>query len=203
MINNKSLSEKEVDLNPFVQFDIWYKKHLTSGIAIPNTVSLGTAFADGRISVRTVLLKDYDENGFIFFTGYNSRKGSQLSSNPSAALLFYWPDSGRQVRIEGFAEKISEEESESYFKIRPRESQLSAWASEQSTGIPDRQYLERRYDLYKNKFNGKPVEKPRYWGGFRIVPGWFEFWQEREFRLHDRLTYTKRQDVWIIGRLAP
>ena len=203
MINNKSLSEKAIDLNPFVQFDKWFKERLTSGIAIPDSVSLGTASADGRVSVRTVLLKDYDKNGFVFFTNYNSRKGSHLSSNRKAALLFHWPESGRQVRIEGVADKVPEEESESYFKTRPRESQLSAWASEQSSVIPDRQHLEKRYDLYKNKFYNKTVEKPQHWGGFRIVPDWFEFWQEGDFRLHDRLTYTKRKDIWVIERLAP
>jgi pyridoxamine 5'-phosphate oxidase len=118
-------------------------------------------------------------------------------------LLFYWPESGRQVRIEGVADKVPAEESESYFKTRPRESQLSAWASEQSSVIPDRQHLKKRYDLYKNKFYNKPVEKPQHWGGFRIVPNWFEFWQEGDFRLHDRLTYTKRKDIWVIERLAP
>jgi pyridoxamine 5'-phosphate oxidase len=203
MINNKGLSEKAIDLNPFIQFDIWFKERLTSGIAMPDSVSLGTASADGRVSVRTVLLKDYSDNGFVFFTNYNSKKGSQLSSNHRAALLFYWPESGRQIRIEGVADKISEEESESYFKTRPRESQLSAWASEQSSVIPDRQHLEKRYDSYQNKFNNKLVDKPQHWGGYRLVPDWLEFWYEGDFRLHDRLTYTKRKDIWVIERLAP
>ena len=203
MFNNKDFSEKSIDANPFVQFDKWFKPRLTSGIAIPNTVSLGTASAYGRVSVRIVLLKDYDETGFVFFTNYNSKKGSQLSSNHSCALLFYWPEPGRQVRIEGNAEKVTEEESLSYFKTRPRESQLSACASEQSAVIPDRQHLERRYDFYRNIFTDKPVEKPQHWGGYRLVPDWFEFWNERDFRLHDRLTYTKCKDIWVIERLAP
>ena len=203
MVNNKGLSEKSTDQNPFVQFDKWFKNRLASGIAIPNTVSLGTASADGHVSVRTVLLKDYDETGFVFFTNYNSKKGSQLSSNPRSALLFYWPESGRQIRIEGIADKVTEKESESYFKTRPRESQIAAWGSEQSSVIPDRQFLEKRYDFYKNIFTDKSVEKPEYWGGYRLVPDWFEYWFERDFRLHDRLTYTKRKDIWVIERLAP
>jgi pyridoxamine 5'-phosphate oxidase len=203
MTKHLSLSEDGIDLSPFVQFEIWYKEHLASDILIPNTVSLATASRQGHVSIRTILLKEYNESGFIFFTNYNSRKGSDLSLNPKAAFLFYWVDEGRQIRIEGVADKISEDESDLYFKQRPRESQIAAWASEQSSLIPDRLYLEKRYDLYNNKYIGKQVERPRHWGGFRLVPYWFEFWQERDFRLHDRLTYTKRGDGWIIGRLAP
>ena len=203
MVNIKGLSKKTIDPNPFGQFDKWFKERLNAGIPIPNTVSLGTATTDGWVSVRTVLLKDYDENGFVIFTDYNSKKGLHLLSNRRAALLFYWPESGRQVRIEGFADKVSEQESESYFKTRLRESQLSAWASEQSSVIPDRDHLEKRYAFYKNRFFDKPVDKPQHWGGFRIVPDLFEFWQEGDFRLHDRLAYTKGINVWVIERLAP
>jgi pyridoxamine 5'-phosphate oxidase len=203
MTRRNDFSEKTVDPNPFVQFRIWYEERLKSGIAIPDSVSLATASSDGRVSVRTILLKDYNDEGFFFYTNYNSRKGFQLSTNPRAALLFYWPESARQVRLEGITEKISEEDSDSYFKSRPRESQLSAWASEQSSVIPDRQHLENRYNYYENLLSGKPVDKPQQWGGFRIIPDWFEFWQEREFRLHDRLTYTKRNDLWLLKRLSP
>ena len=198
-----NLSENSVDLNPFVQFDIWYKEHLSSGIAIPESVSLATAAADGQVSVRSVLLRDYGENGFTFFTNYKSKKGVQLSSNNKAALLFYWPESGRQVRIEGTTEKVSRKDSESYFKTRPRESQLSAWASEQSSVVPDRSHLEERYNYYKDKFSGRSVDKPPKWGGFSIVPKWIEFWQEREHRLHDRISYTLTSGGWKIERLAP
>ena len=124
-------------------------------------------------------------------------------SNPKAALLFYWPESCRQVRIEGVTEKVSDKESEAYFKTRPRESQLSAWASEQGSVIPDRQHLENRYNFYKDKFSEIPVQKPLHWGGLRLIPEWFEFWQEGEFRLHDRLSYTRINDIWVIKRLAP
>jgi pyridoxamine 5'-phosphate oxidase len=203
MTRNITFSEKTVDPNPFVQFRTWYNEHLKSGIDIPEAVTLATASADGKVSARTVLLKDFNESGFVFFTNYKSSKGLQLSSNPGAALLFYWPESAKQVRVEGITERLSEGESESYFKTRPRESQLSTWASLQSSLIPDRQHLEERYNFYKNKYSGKPVERPQFWGGFRLIPVWFEFWQEREFRLHDRITYTKRKDMWVIERLAP
>jgi pyridoxamine 5'-phosphate oxidase len=203
MANQKGFSEKTVDHDPFIQFKNWYEKHLDSGIANPESVTLATSTVDGKVSARTVLLKDFNGNGFVFFTNYKSRKGNQLISNPNAALLFYWPESGRQVRIEGKTEKVSEEESGSYFKTRPRESQLSAWASEQSTVIPNRLSLDERYNFYREKYLEKPVDKPPLWGGFRLKPVWFEFWQDGEFRLHDRITYTKRDNLWIIERLAP
>ncbi len=203
MTSNKDFSETTVDPDPFTQFKTWYDQHLAYGIAIPDSVALGTSTADGHVAVRTVLLKYYDETGFVFYTNYKSRKGRQLLSNPKAALLFYWPESGRQVRIEGVTEKISDIDSESYFKTRPRESQLSAWASEQSSVIPGRQHLENRYHSYENMFSDKSVAKPQYWGGFRLNPEWFEFWQEGKFRLHDRITYSKRKGTWVIERLAP
>ena len=203
MTRNTTFSEKTVDPNPFVQFRTWYNEHLNSGIAIPESVTLATASADGKVSARTVLLKEYNNNGFVFFTNYKSSKGQQLSSNPFAVLLFYWPESPRQVRVEGITERVSEEESDSYFKTRPRENQLSTWASLQSSLIPDRQHLDDRYNFYKTKYSGIRVERPPYWGGFILIPVWFEFWQEGEFRLHDRITYTKGNDKWIIERLAP
>jgi pyridoxamine 5'-phosphate oxidase len=203
MTRSNAFSEKTVDPNPFIQFRAWYNDHLNSGIDIPEAVTLATASADGKVSARTVLLKDYNDNGFFFFTNYKSSKGLQLYSNPGAALLFYWPESTRQVRIEGVTEKVAEEDSESYFKTRPRESQLSTWASSQSSLIPDRQYLDDRYNYFKTKYSGIPVKRPPYWGGFLLIPVWFEFWQEGEFRLHDRIAYTKRNDKWVIERLAP
>ncbi|MBK7625961.1 MAG: pyridoxamine 5'-phosphate oxidase [Bacteroidales bacterium] len=200
---NTILSEDSVNQNPIIQFDNWYKEHLASGVAIPNSVSLGTSTPDGKVSLRTVLLKEYGENGFVFFTNYESKKGSQLAANPNVALLFYWHESGRQVRIEGVAEKISSQESDSYFSTRPRESQLSAWASKQSTAVPGRHYLEERHEYYKQLFSDRNVDRPPHWGGFLITPSWFEFWQNDERRLHDRLTYTKLNKTWVLERLAP
>jgi pyridoxamine 5'-phosphate oxidase len=203
MTSKEDFSEDTIDTNPFIQFNKWYAQHLGSGILVPDSVTLATSSIDGHVSARTVLLKDYDETGFVFFTNYKSRKGLHISSNPRTALLFYWSESGRQVRVEGVTEKIAEEESESYFSTRLRESQLAAWASEQSSVIPGRHYLDDKFNYYKNIFFERPVERPSCWGGFRVVPDWFEFWQEREFRLHDRLTYTKRNNLWVIERLAP
>jgi pyridoxamine 5'-phosphate oxidase len=203
MTNKIDFSEKTVNPNPFIQFKVWYDEHMASGIAIPESLTLATSTNDGLVSARTVLLKDYSDKGFVFFTNYKSRKGTQLLSNPRAAMLFYWPESGRQVRIEGLTEKVSEEDSESYFRTRPRESQISAWASKQSSVIPDRDHLQELFVFYKNKFSANPVTKPPHWGGFILLPQWFEFWQNGEFRLHDRLTYLKRDDNWILERLAP
>jgi pyridoxamine 5'-phosphate oxidase len=203
MAETNNFSEETVDADPFFQFRVWYEEHSKYSISIPDAVSLGTASSDGNVSVRTVLLKDYNDHGFVFYTNYKSRKGLQLSANNRAALLFYWPESGRQIRIEGFTEKTSEADSSKYFNSRLRESQLSAWASEQSTVIPDRRYLEKKFDYYKNLFFDKTVSRPDHWGGFRLIPEWFEFWQEGPFRLHDRLTYTKRDNIWVLERLAP
>jgi pyridoxamine 5'-phosphate oxidase len=203
MTKKIDFSEKTADPNPFVQFKVWFEEHMASVIVNPDSVTLATSSNDGRVSARTVLLKDYSDKGFVFFTNYKSRKGIQLLSNPHAALLFFWPESGRQVRIEGLTEKVSKEDSESYFRTRPRESQISAWASKQSSVIPDRHHLNELFTFYKNKFSDNSVSKPPHWGGFILIPEWFEFWQNGEFRLHDRLTYLKRNDNWLIERLAP
>jgi pyridoxamine 5'-phosphate oxidase len=202
-MSKTTISREDIESNPFVQFGKWYREHLSAGIDIPDSVSLGTAFSDGRVSVRTVLLKGYDETGFLFFTNYKSKKGRQIESNPQAALLFHWPESGRQIRIEGSVIKISEEESDKYFVTRPRESRLSAWASEQSSVIPDRQFLEDRFAYYKNGLSEKSIERPPHWGGYRLIPSWFEFWQSGEYRLHDRIAYSLSDDIWKISLLAP
>jgi pyridoxamine 5'-phosphate oxidase len=203
MINRKTLSEIAVPINPLDLFSEWYKEHLSSGAEIPDNVCLATASADGRVSARIVLLKDFGEAGFIFYTNYESKKASQLINNPNAAMLFYWPESGRQVRIEGLAEKTSREISEAYFGTRPRESQLAAWASDQSSEIPDRAHLERKFNYYKQIFEGLPVHKPDRWGGFILTPYWYEFWENGDHRLHDRIAYKRKDDQWLIDRLAP
>jgi pyridoxamine 5'-phosphate oxidase len=203
MMMMKVLSEENVDPDPIVQFGKWYNYHLEAGCAIPDSVSLGTASSAGRVSVRTVLLKGYDKNGFVFFTNYKSKKGVQISENHCAALLFYWGESGRQVRIEGIVEKVTEKESSAYFSTRPRDSQISAWASEQSSVIPDRSFLEEKHEYYSTRFENKQVEKPPHWGGFRLIPDWIEFWSDGEFRLHDRIVYTRTDGIWVTSRLAP
>ena len=203
MDKNRTLSEKTVLADPFRQFALWYKEHLSAVVQYPDAVYLATTSKEGRVSARTVLLKGFSESGFLFFTNYNSKKGKQLSENKYSAMLFYWPESGRQVRIEGYTEKVSSEESEEYFKTRPRDSQIGAWASEQSSTIPDRSYLDSRVEFFKKKFSGKSVEKPGYWGGFRLIPDSMEFWQEGEYRLHNRILYTKKTDSWLIERLSP
>lgn len=203
MTDNENILDSPFDPSPFIQFEAWYKEHLSSNIPIPDAVSLSTATKNGHVSNRTILLKDYNERGFTFFTNYNSRKGKQLLSNNKAALLFYWPESGRQVRVEGVSGKISDEDSFAYFRSRPRESQIAAWASEQSSVIADRAYLLSMYNFYNNKFKGIDVERPPHWGGFRIVPFWFEFWQDREYRLHDRICYILTFNGWKMERLAP
>jgi len=203
MVKFKALYEQSLEKDPFILFDNWFRKRMSSDLLYPGAFSLGTASADGRVSVRTVLLKGFDDRGFIFFTSYNSHKGKQLDQNPSAAMLFYWPELSRQVRIEGSVEKISREESQAYFDSRPRESRIGAWASNQGKKIPDREYLEKKFTEYADKFSGKPVPKPPYWGGYRIIPTRFEFWNEGKHRLHDRIVYTPYGDKWRIARLSP
>ena len=203
MKKKRVLSEKSVEHDPFKQFKIWYAERLKTKLAYPDAVTLATSASDGHVSARIVLLKDFSDEGFVLFTDYNSKKGQQLSQNPKAALLFYWPESERQIRIEGFVEKLSEEESDEYFKTRPRDSQIGAWASEQSKVIPGRGYLEERMIHYTADFADKPVTRPSHWGGFRLVPEWMEFWQEGEFRLHDRIAYKRIGKRWRSERLSP
>ncbi|HLN54569.1 MAG TPA: pyridoxamine 5'-phosphate oxidase [Bacteroidales bacterium] len=199
----EALSEKTVSKNPFHQFEQWYNEHLAQKIAIPEAVFLGTASEDGKVSVRTVLMKDYGDTGFTFYTNYNSKKGIQLGKNNQAALLFYWPESNRQVRIEGVTEKVEPVVSDAYFETRPRESQIGSWASPQSSEISDRECLEENFTHYKSVYSGVSVPRPPHWGGYRIIPDWFEFWEDRENRLHDRITYTRKGAGWNIARLAP
>jgi pyridoxamine 5'-phosphate oxidase len=197
------LDERTVNKNPFEQFDRWYKDVQKCGIVEPTAMILATASAAGTPSVRTVLLKSYDKDGFVFYTNYESKKGKELEVNPKAGLLFLWKEIGRQVRIEGSVEKVMKEESEEYFRSRPKESQLGAWASKQSTLIPSREHLLEEYEKYREQFEGSEVPLPPHWGGFRVIPAEFEFWQGRENRLNDRICYTKKGYGWHIARLSP
>ncbi len=203
MAKYRHISEESVEKDPFVQFSNWYLERLSSGVLNPESFSLATADPHTGVSVRIVLLKAYTREGFVFFTNYNSRKARQLASNNRAAMLFYWPESGRQIRIEGRTQKVTPDESELYFVSRPRKSRLSAWASEQSTMVPDREYLEKRLGYFTDKFKGESVPLPPFWGGYRITPLYFEFWQEGAARMHDRIVYQPAGDGWRITRIAP
>jgi pyridoxamine 5'-phosphate oxidase len=165
-------------------------------------MTLATATRSGRPSVRTLLLREFDDSGFVFYTDYSGRKGKELAENSQAALVFYWPRMGQQVRVEGRVFKLSSKESNTYFSSRPRDSQLSAWASQQSRVVRDRRFLEERVKRFGDKYPGI-VPRPPYWGGYRLRPSVFEFWKERPGRLHDRLRYRRSKGRWIIERLAP
>jgi pyridoxamine 5'-phosphate oxidase len=197
------LSENIADKNPFEQFSKWYQSALRSEFQHPDAMILATADKAGKPSARIVLLKSFDENGFIFFTNYQSRKGDELIENPVASLVFYWDKINKQVRIEGTVERISKKESEDYFHTRPRGSQIGALASEQSKIIENRDALENKFKELEKKYEGKEIPLPDNWGGFRLIPDYFEFWQSRDNRLHDRIAYFKEANNWVVKRLAP
>lgn len=196
------LSRDELDVSPFVQFEHWIEQASEAELTQPNAMSLATSDQEG-VSIRTVLLKSFDEKGFVFFTNYGSKKAKQLDNNPQAALLFPWLDLERQVKISGSVEKISKLESIKYFASRPKESQLGAWASSQSLPISSRQALLMQFEHMKEKFHKGEVPLPDFWGGYRVIPQSIEFWQGRANRLHDRFIYRRVADAWEIERLAP
>ena len=191
------------DADPFVQFSHWFDQAMESGLPEPNAMSLATASAEAKPSVRIVLLKELDERGFVFYTNYLSRKGRELEANPHASLLFSWLELQRQIRIEGYVEKISNAESDAYFSLRPRESQLGALVSAQSQPVASRQVLEDQFRQEAARWEGRMVERPAHWGGYRLLPENIEFWQGRINRLHDRLLYKKNKGGWQIIRLSP
>jgi pyridoxamine 5'-phosphate oxidase len=199
----KGLSEQDAGDDPIALFNRWLRDARRAGIYLPEAVTLATATADGVPSVRLMLFKGVDERGFRFFTNYESRKARELDTNPRAALAFHWAILHRQVRIAGRVERLSEEESRAYFRTRPRGSQLGAWASEQSSVIPDRAALERSYRDCKKRFRDNEVPLPPFWGGYRLIPAQIEFWQGRANRLHDRLRFTKESEGWTLERLSP
>lgn len=190
--------------DPFVQFDMWFEEAKASELTLPEAVALATATSDGRPSVRMVLVKQCGQDGFVFFTNLESRKVDELAENPRAALLFHWKSLGRQVRIEGTVEAVSDEASRAYFDSRPRGSRLSAWASPQSKKIPDRAFLEDRVAELDRKYPEDDVPLPDFWGGYRVIPDQFEFWVNRDDRLHDRFLYVRQGDgAWKRALLAP
>ncbi|MEP7163266.1 MAG: pyridoxamine 5'-phosphate oxidase [Ferruginibacter sp.] len=201
----KGLDEKDVQQDPIDQFEKWWQDVLGSTIEEVNAMTLATANKSGRPSARIVLLKGFTKDGFIFFTNYESHKGLELRENPQASLVFFWKELERQVRIEGLAEKISAEESDSYFKTRPEGSKIGAWASPQSKVIASREFIETNVSSIEKKFTGSgEIQRPPHWGGYIIRPSVIEFWQGRPSRLHDRIQYTKLENgTWKIERLAP
>jgi pyridoxamine 5'-phosphate oxidase len=197
------LLEPDVADDPLEQFRRWYAEAERAEIRAPHAMALATADGDGRPSVRMVLLKEADERGFVFFTGYESRKGGDLERNPQAALLFYWDPLGRQVRVEGTVERAAAAESDAYFATRPRGAQLAAAASRQGRVLEGRDELDARVAELEREHEGGDVPRPEHWGGYRLRPDAYEFWQHRESRLHDRLRYRRVADRWIVERLSP
>ena len=199
-----ALDREDLADDPVVQFEDWFAYACESVPMDPNAVFLATVDNQNRPSTRTVLLKYFDENGFVFFTNYESKKAAHIASNPHVALLFFWSDAARQVKIRGKAERISAAETLKYFVSRPRGSQIGAWVSAQSSVISSRSLLENKFQEIKTKFRNKEVPLPSFWGGYRVVPYEIEFWQGRRNRLHDRFQYTRQDDGrWEIERLAP
>ena len=200
----KTLNETGAETNAITQFDKWWQEALNSNIDEVNAMTVATATTDGKPSARIVLLKGFDENGFVFFTNYYSHKGKELALNPNACIVFYWKELERQVRIEGTIEKASSHESDTYFLLRPAGSQIGAWSSPQSSVIADRSIIEENEKMYTGQFENEPMKRPQHWGGYRLKPQLIEFWQGRPSRLHDRLQYTlQANNSWKIERLAP
>jgi pyridoxamine 5'-phosphate oxidase len=197
------LRREDLAGTPVEQFRRWFEQARSAELTEPNAMTLATADAAGRVTARTVLLKAYDERGFVFFTNYRSRKAGQMAENPRVALLFAWLDLERQVAIEGLVEKISAAESLRYFLSRPRGSQLGAWVSEQSRVVSSRRVLEEKFQSLLRKFGEGEVPKPDWWGGYRVVPEAVEFWQGGRNRIHDRFVYRRVEDGWSIERLQP
>ena len=197
------LDENTIDRDPIRQFQIWLDDAIAAQIPLAEAMTLATATPDGKPSARMVLLKQVDHNGFVFFTNYRSAKARQLDANPYAALVFYWNLLERQVRVEGSVVRTSEEESREYFQTRPRESQIGAWASEQSAAIGSRDVLEQRAQELETLYCDREIDCPEHWGGYRLNPDRIEFWKGRLGRLHDRILYERSNGLWTITRLAP
>jgi len=200
---SKEFDVKDSDSNPFRQFEKWFDEAVKVDTADVNSFALSTCSKEGKPSSRVLLLKGIDEKGFIFFTNYYGRKSKDLEENPNAAMLFFFKELHRQIRIEGVVEKVTKEESEKYFHSRPHDSQIAAWASQQSSEISGREHLEELFEKYSSEFKDKEIPLPNFWGGFRLIPEYFEFWQGRENRLHDRVRYKIKESEWELSRLAP
>ena len=199
----EGLDENTIDRDPIKQFQLWFHDAIAAKLPMPDAMTLATATPDGKPSARMVLLKQVDHDGFVFFTNYRSAKAEQLDANPYAALVFYWAQLDRQVRVEGSVVKTSAQESRDYFKTRPRESQIGAWASAQSQSISSRDDLEQRAQELETLYCDRDIDCPEHWGGYRLNPARIEFWKSRVGRLHDRILYQRTATGWTITRLAP
>lgn len=198
-----ALNKSNLNQNPFKQFGIWLNEAIEAKLQYPTAMSFSCIGVSGFPESRIVLLKFFDEEGFVFFTNYNSDKAQSVEKNPVAGLHFFWPELERQVRITGYTTKTSAEISDEYFKSRPEKSRIAAWASDQSTEIQSRKFLEEQFGKYRKKFDGREIPRPDFWGGYVVKPVRLELWQGRENRLHDRLVYEKENDEWKVRRLAP
>jgi pyridoxamine 5'-phosphate oxidase len=197
------LTKSSIDKNPLKQFEHWLNDALNAKVIEPTAMTVVTLGNDGFPDSRIVLLKDFNENGLTFFTNYNSNKGISIGKNPAVGLHFFWPELERQIRISGFATKTTDEISDHYFYSRPVLSQVAAVISNQSSKIPSREFLQKRFESFKNNSASEIIKRPKNWGGFLVTPVKFEFWQGRESRLHDRILYEKENNNWLISRLAP
>ena len=197
------LREGDLSPGPMEQFRRWFDEALAADLHEPNAMTVATAGRDGRPSARVVLLKGFDERGFVFYTNYEGRKGREIEENPYCALIFYWGELERQVRVEGRAGRVSPQESDAYYGSRPRGSRLGAWASAQSREVDGREALQERLRSLEGEYEGREVYRPPFWGGYRVEPEAVEFWQGRENRLHDRLVYRRAPDGWEVVRLQP
>ena len=199
----QTLDENDVNANPIVQFAKWFEEAVGAQVIDPNAMAMCSATKEGKPSARILLLRNISEDGFVFYSNNNSRKGSEIEENPNCALLFFWPELERQIRIEGVVQKQTAEESDAYFNSRPHESKIGAWTSEQSKVISSREILNEKYEALHKKYPGENVPRPPYWGGYVLKPVSIEFWQGRPNRLHDRILFTKENGNWKIERLSP
>lgn len=201
--SKQTLDESQVDKSPFLQFEKWFKEAVDAHVNEPNAMTVATASKSGKPAARILLLRNFNENGFVFYTNYSSRKGEEIGQNPNCALLFFWPELERQVRIEGKLIKQSSAESDLYFNTRPRTSKLGAWTSPQSKVVKNRKELDELYEQMSQRFPSEDVPRPAHWGGYVLQPDSIEFWQGRPSRMHDRILYTLVNGNWKIERLAP